>query len=193
MLRKAIPILFAVLLFSPAAMAKDDETYLGFKAIMSPWGSVDYETSREKDDLEFGYGIGFWAEQSVFSFLGLGGALEYRRFKMESYDEQGSALHLDPMVRLYIPGNTFEPYLKAQFGLTLMWPPDEPEETDFGPGFNWMGMLGLALRWDSIGVFAEIGMGQTRAESYRHASGTDLEVVFDISHLDTNFGLLLIF
>ena len=32
MLRKTIPLAFAILLISPAAMADDDETYLGFAA-----------------------------------------------------------------------------------------------------------------------------------------------------------------
>jgi len=193
MLSRTIPIVMALVLVSPAALADDDETYLGLKLITSPWGTVRYDEQRSEDDLRFAYGLGVWLESSLFSFLSLGGTVEYRRLAIEGYDDQGSALHLSPLVRVYFPGDTFEPYVKGQIGLTLMWPPDEPVETDFGPGFNWEALLGLAIRWESFGIFAEIGMGQTTCHSYWHGEGTDSELTFDISHLDANAGLLFIF
>lgn len=193
MLKTVVPVVLAIVLVSPAALADDDETYLGLKLITSPWGSVKYDNRRGEDDLRFGYGFGVWLESSLFSFLALGGTVEYRRFAIENYDDQGSALHLSPLVRVYFPGDTFEPYLKGQLGLTLMWPPDEPFRTDFGPGFNWEAMLGLAIRWDSFGIFAEVGIGQTTGDTYVHADGTDFEDRFDISHLDANAGIVLIF
>jgi hypothetical protein len=194
MLRRTIPLAFAMLLISPAAMADDEETYLGIKLITMPWGSVEYHDADFRgDDLNFGYGLGVSLENSLFSFLSLGAALEYRQLAIESFDDQGTALHISPLVRIYYPGDTFEPYAKAQLGLTLMWPPDEPVATDFGPGWNWEALLGLAIRWESFGIFAELGIGQTKAESYWHGEGTDQEVTFDISHLDANAGILLIF
>lgn len=193
MLRKGLPILFAIALLSPAAAAHDEETYLGLKLITSPWGNVQYSDGTAEDDLRFGYGLGVWLENSLFSFLALGATVEYRRFAIDSYDDHGSAFHITPLVRLYFPGDTLEPYLKAQLGLTLMWPPDEPVATDFGPGFNWETMLGLVLRWDSFGIFVELGIGQTIGQSYWHGPGTDREVDFEISHLDVNAGVVFIF
>jgi hypothetical protein len=195
MLRKGIPVLFAIVLAGSTASAKDDETYLGLKLITSPWGNVEYkgEERQPENDLRFGYGFGVWLENSLFSFLAIGGTVEYRRFAIDDHDDQGSAMHISPLVRIYFPGNRLEPYLKGQLGLTLMWPPDEPVETDFGPGFNWEAILGLAIRWERIGIFAELGIGQTTGASYWHGEGTDTEVTFDISHLDANAGLLFIF
>jgi hypothetical protein len=193
MLTRAVPVLLALVLVSPAALADDGETYLGFKLITSPWGSVRHDDPLGEDDLRFAYGLGVSLEGSLFSFLSLGGTVEYRRFAIESYDDQGSALHLSPLFRLYFPGDMFEPYLKGQLGLTLMWPPDEPLKTDFGPGFNWDAILGLMIRWDRFGIFAEVGIGQTTGETYVHDAGTDYEDTFAISHLDANVGLVLIF
>jgi hypothetical protein len=173
--------LAALILFSGAARAGD--VYISAQFDLLPAGKL--EAGGERFDLDESAGFGATFEWAFLDFLSLGLTARFRSIRAEPFgDEALSELLLDPTVRLFYPGEHFEPYARGRIGGSFGWPPDAAKEAglDSGAGWNWGVHGGLLARIWILGVFLEAGYGWSRP--------TD---EIEIDTFEIGLGLALIF
>ncbi len=153
--------LAALTLVSGAARAGD--IYISAQLDLLPAGKLD--VGGERFDLDDSAGFGATFEWAVVDFLALGLTAHIRSIRALPFgDDALSELLVDPVLRLFYPGDHFEPYVRGRIGGSFGWPPDAAKEAglDSGAGWNWGVHGGLLARIWILGVFAEAGYGWSR-------------------------------
>ena len=188
-----VTVALSIGLVAPSiAHAEKGETYIGLSGHLLPWGKLETGDSQYGDHtIEVTYGFGIHGEHALLGFFALGATVE---LLFPSWSgEVGRELVLDPHVRLFYPGESWEPYVKGEIGGSFLWPPKEPYRSEFAAGWNWSAALGSVFRWTHVGIFAEAGYGQLHGETRYETLSEKRKIRLDAHRVFLDLGVVVVF